>query len=352
MKNKLRIGITVGDLNGVGLEVILKALANPTILDHFIPVIYGSGKVVSYHKNILPDAHFQFQNLRSADRPSYDKINIVNCWPDTINLNLGQSDSSIGKYPIISLKQAVHDYKKGLIDCIVTAPIDKHNMKTAGFEHPGHTEFFGAEFDGDPLMVMATDRLRVSIVTSHIPLSEVAASISKEHITRQLGKFDHSLRTDFGIERPTIAVLGLNPHAGDGGLLGHEDDEVIRPVVIEAKKKGILAMGPFSADGFFASGNYTKYDGILAMYHDQGLIPFKILAEGRGVNVTAGLSVVRTSPDHGTAFNIAGKGEARHHSFLQALFMAKDIVQNRAIHDEMNANVMEKTPKPSEGNNA
>ncbi len=352
MNNKLRIGITVGDLNGVGLEVVLKALKNPAILNHFIPIIYASGKVVSYHKNILPDTHFQFQNLRSAERPSYDKINIVNCWQDSINLNLGQSDSSISKYAIISLKQAVHDHKQGLIDCIVTAPIDKNNMKAAGFEYPGHTEYFGDEYQGDPLMIMATDKLRVSIVTGHIPLAEVAAAISKAAIEKKLHQFGNALVQDFGIQRPTIAVLGLNPHAGDNGVLGHEEEEVIRPVVIEAKKKGILAMGPFSPDGFFASGNYAKYDGVLAMYHDQGLIPFKTLAEGRGVNVTAGLDLVRTSPDHGTAFNIAGNGDARHHSFLQALYMAKDIYENRDLHKSLISNVLEKTPKPSEGNNA
>lgn len=352
MKDKPRIGITVGDLNGVGLEVVLKSLQNPSVLDHFTPIIYGSGKVVSYHKNVIPEANFQFQNLRSAERPAWDKINIVNCWQDTVSLTLGQSDSGVSRYTIISLKQAVHDLKQGLIDCVVTAPIDKNNMKAAGFEYPGHTEFFGDEFDGEPLMVMASERVRVAVVTGHIPVSEVANTIDKKRIMNRLVAFDRSLREDFGIDRPTIAVLGLNPHAGDNGVLGHEDEEVIRPVVIEAKKKGIFAMGPFSADGFFASGSYGKYDGVLAMYHDQGLIPFKILAEGQGVNFTAGLSVVRTSPDHGTAFDVAGKGIARHHSFLKALFMAKDICENRRQHEDMTSNVMEKTPKPSEENNA
>ncbi len=352
MKNKLRIGITIGDLNGVGLEVALKALQNPIILDHFIPIIYGSGKVVSYHKNILEDTNFQFHNLRSADRLSYDKINVVNCWQESINLNIGQSDNSIGKYPIIALNQAVNDHKKGLIDCIVTAPVDKNNLKVAGFEYPGHTEYFGANYDANPLMVMATDQLRVSIVTGHIPLSEVAAEITKDRISERLNKFNTALKEDFGIDRPTIAILGLNPHAGDNGAIGHEENEIIRPAVIEAKKKGIMALGPFSADGFFASGNYSKYDGILAMYHDQGLIPFKTLAQGRGVNVTAGLSLIRTSPDHGTAFDVAGKGIANHQSFLNALFMAKDIYKNRNLNRELTANTIVKTPKPSEGNNA
>ena len=349
MKNKLRIGITIGDLNGIGPEVMLKALNNPIILDHFIPVIYGSGKVVSYHRNILQNAHAQLHNLRSAERLSYDKINVVNCWQDSVNLNLGHSDSSLGKYPMIALAQAVHDHKQGMIDCIVTAPIDKNNMKAAGFEYPGHTEYFGAEYDASPLMVMATDRLRVSIVTGHMPLSEVAAAITKELVGKRLKQFHKALQLDFGIERPNIAVLGLNPHAGDNGVLGHEEGEVIRPAVIQAKKNGIMALGPFSADGFFASGNYSKYDGVLAMYHDQGLIPFKTLAEGRGVNVTSGLSLVRTSPDHGTAFDRAGRGEANHQSFLNALFMAKDIYQSRLLNKELTADVMEKTPKPSEG---
>lgn len=352
MKDKLRIGITVGDLNGVGLEVVLKSLQNPAIFDHFTPIIYGSGKVVSYHKNVLPDVPMQFQNLRSAERPAWDKINVVNCWQETVNLALGQSDSSASRYSIISLNQAVHDVKQGLIDCVVTAPIDKNNMKAAGFKYPGHTEFFGDEFEGDPLMIMAADRIKVAVVTGHIPLSEVANTVSKELIMKRLKAFDKALREDFGIDRPTIAVLGLNPHAGDGSVLGHEEEEVIRPVVIEAKKKGIFAMGPFSADGFFASGNYAKYDGVLAMYHDQGLIPFKVLAEGQGVNFTAGLSVVRTSPDHGTAFDAAGKGIARHHSFLKALFMAKDIFENRNLYSEITSNVMKKTPKLSEDKNA
>ena len=348
MKNKLRIGITTGDLNGIGLEVVLKALANPIILDHFIPVIYSSGKVVSYHKNILENDHFQFDNLRSAERLSLDKINIVNCWPEAINLNLGQSDPSLGKYPIISLAQAVHDHKQGLIDCIVTAPIDKNNVKSAGFEYPGHTEYFGHEYDASPMMVMATDRLRVSIVTGHIPLSAVATTLTKELIENKINQFHNVLRDDFGIERPTIGVLGLNPHAGDNGMLGQEEIDMIRPAVIQAKKNGVMALGPFPADGFFASGNYAKFDGVLAMYHDQGLIPFKTLAEGRGVNVTAGLGLVRTSPDHGTAFDLAGKGIANHQSFLSALFMAKDIYKNRQLNEELNADVMKKKPKPSE----
>lgn len=352
MKNKLRIGITIGDLNGIGVEVALKALQNPIILDHFVPVIYGSGKVVSYHKNIIPSADFRFHNLRSADRLAFDKINVVNCWQESINLNVGQSDSSIAKYPIIALNQAVHDHKKGLIDCIVTAPVDKNNLKAAGFEYPGHTEFFGAQYGSNPLMIMSSGNLRVSVVTGHLPLAEVASSITKERIDNRLAVFNKALQEDFGIERPTIAVLGLNPHAGDNGTLGSEEQDIIRPAVIESKKKGITAMGPFSADGFFASGNYAKYDGILVMYHDQGLIPFKTLARGRGVNVTSGLELVRTSPDHGTAFDLAGKGTANHESFLNALFTAKDIFNNRSLNRELTANVMEKTPKPSEGNNA
>lgn len=348
MKNKIRIGITVGDMNGIGLEVALKALMNPMILHHITPVIYASGKVVSYHKNVLPNADFHFHNLRSADHLHHDKINVVNCWQETVNLNLGQSDNSISKYPIISLNQAVHDHKKGLIDCIVTCPIDKFNMKAAGFEFPGHTEFFGAEYSAEPLMIMATDTLKVSLVTAHIPISEVAAQITTSRIESRLQLFNKALMEDFGISRPTIAVLGLNPHAGDNGALGHEDSEVIRPAVIQAKKNGIVAMGPFSADGFFASGNYTKYDGVLAMYHDQGLIPFKTLARGQGVNVTAGLELIRTSPDHGTAFDLAGQGVANHQSFLHALYMAKDIHESRLLNKEMTSNVMEKTPKPSE----
>jgi 4-hydroxythreonine-4-phosphate dehydrogenase len=348
MSENIKVGITIGDINGVGLEVCLKTLSSSMILNHITPVIYGSGKVVSYHKNILPETEFQFQNLRNAQRLNSSKINIVNCWQDNININLGTPDASIAKYSITSLDQAVRDHMEGYIDCIVTAPIDKHNMAEAGFKYPGHTEYFGDRYDSTPLMIMVQDGLRVATVTSHIPLGDVAGLVTKDTISAKLMQFNTSLRRDFGIEKPVIAVLGLNPHAGDRGTLGTTEDEHIRPAIIEAKKNGHIVMGPFAADGFFASGNYKKFDGVLSMYHDQGLIPFKILTEGNGINFTSGLPLVRTSPDHGTAFDIAGQGVADHHSFLNSVFAAKDIMANRKMYDEGEQNKLVKTPKPSE----
>lgn len=336
--SKIKVGITIGDMNGIGLEVIIKALVNPLMLNQCTPIIYGSSKVVSYHKNVTGVEAFQFQNLKSAQRPYMDKINVVNCWQDDVNIALGKMSSEGGKFAKISLEQAINDLENGFIDVLVTAPIHKKAMSQAGFDFPGHTDYLTEKFGNESLMFMVNDDMRVGLVTDHVPIKEVASTITKELIHKKLRIMNESLIKDFGIERPTIAVFGLNPHAGDDGVIGEEDENIIRPALVEAKKKGILCFGPFSADGFFGSSQFKKFDGILAMYHDQGLIPFKALSFGNGVNFTAGLNKVRTSPDHGTGFDIAGENKANHHSMQRAIYAACDIFKSRRDHVEMNAN--------------
>jgi len=344
--DKLKIGISIGDINGVGLEVILKTLDHERIPEICTPVVYGSSKVVSYHKNIV-GTDFHFHNTRGADELWDNKINIVNCWQENVNITLGKPTDLGGKYAYMSLEYATLDLKNGLIDALVTAPINKHAMKLADFPFPGHTEYLTRELEAEEsLMFMINDGLRIGLVTNHVPVGEVAEVISRELIVRKLQIMYDSLRIDFGIERPTIAVLGLNPHAGDRGVIGDEEERLIRPVIAELKEKGQLVMGPYAADGFFGSGQYKKFDGIMAMYHDQGLIPFKVLSFGDGVNFTAGLAGVRTSPDHGTAFDIAGKNQADPASFRKALFTALDIARNRKLNAEMHANVLIKKEKP------
>ncbi len=337
------IGITIGDLNGIGLEVILKALSHPKILQLCTPAIYGSSKVVSYHKNVAELDELFFQSQRSAERLARDKVNVVNCWSDSVNITLGKATEQGGKYARLSLDAAVKDLKLGLIDALITAPVHKKSMQMAGFEHVGHTEYLAKEFNAsDHLMLMASDALKVGVVTGHIPLREVPTTLTKDLILKKLGILNESLKIDFGFERPNIAVLGMNPHAGEEGMLGNEEDKVIRPAVIESKKKGINAFGPYPADGFFGSGQFNKFDAVLAMYHDQGLIPFKALTFGSGVNFTAGLPIIRTSPDHGTAFSIAGKNVADSSSFLHAIFMAIDIYRNRTEYLELKKNAVKK----------
>lgn len=343
-KNKPVIGISIGDINGVGLEVILKALNHKRIIHICTPVVYGSSKVVSYHKNIVQLDELTFYGQRSAERLSYDKVNVVNCWNDNVNITLGKPTEAGGKYAQMSLEAATRDLKAGLIDALVTAPIHKKSMQMAGFQHVGHTEYLSKEFNAkDSLMLLANDSLRVGLVTAHIPLRQVADAITKEAILKKLRILNHTLKVDFGLERPSVAVLGLNPHAGEEGMLGDEEEKIIRPAVVEAKKeKGMMVFGPFPADGFFGSGQFNKYDGILAMYHDQGLIPFKALTFGSGVNFTAGLSCIRTSPDHGTAFDLAGKNSADPSSFMHAMFMAIDIYRNRKEYHELKENAVKK----------
>lgn len=350
--DKIKLGISIGDINGIGLEVIIKALSAQHLIEICTPVIYGSSKVISYHKNIV-DADFNFHSIRSVDQLLEDKINIVNCWQENVNITLGKASQEGGEYALRSLDAATKDLKEGLIDALVTAPINKEAMKMADFKFTGHTEFLTYMLDGkENLMFMVNDDLRVGLVTNHIPIEQVAHQINKELIIRKLKIMHESLRVDFGIDRPTIAVLGLNPHASDNGVIGEEEEQKIRPAIVECKKKGMMIVGPFPADGFFGSGQYRKYDAILAMYHDQGLIPFKLLSFGAGINFTAGLGKVRTSPDHGTGFDIAGKNEADPSSFRRALFLALDIVRNRNDYAEMHANVLVKREQPQEEENA
>jgi 4-hydroxythreonine-4-phosphate dehydrogenase len=342
---KLKIGISIGDINGIGLEVILKNMANPELSKCATFVIYGSSKVVSYHKNIV-EVDFHFHQAPNIDRIHRDKVNVINCWSDSVNISLGKATEEGGQYAFKSLEAATNDLRHGLIDALITAPINKQAMKMAGFPFPGHTEYITKTLEAeDSLMFMVHEDIKVGLVTNHLPLGEVQATIDKRLLIRKIRMMEQSLRIDFGIERPTIAVLGLNPHASDEGTIGTEEVDFIRPAIVELKKKGMMVMGPYAADGFFGSGQYKKFDGILAMYHDQGLIPFKVLSFGRGVNFTAGLNGVRTSPDHGTAYELAGENMADPSSFRQALFMAMDIARNRKEHYEAHANPLSKPNK-------
>lgn len=346
--DKIKVGISVGDINGVGLEVILKSLVQ-NITDFCTPVIYCSSKIVAYHKNIVGAESFQFSSSPSAHNARHGKINVVNCWQDDVNISLGKLTEIGGKYARISLEQATNDLQEGLIDALVTAPINKKAMQMAGFKYPGHTEFLADRFQvKNSLMLMVSDSLRIGLVTNHLPIKDVAAAITKEQVAIKINLLNETLKRDFGLEKPTIAVLGLNPHAGDEGAIGSEEEEIIRPAVVEAKKKGVMALGPFPADGFFGSGQHRKYDGILAMYHDQGLVAFKSLTFGNGVNFTAGLPHVRTSPDHGTGYDIAGTNSADHSSFLRALYLSLDITRCRWEYDRAHKDKVTKSVKTSE----
>ncbi|SHH59979.1 4-hydroxythreonine-4-phosphate dehydrogenase [Chryseolinea serpens] len=326
---KPRIGITLGDLNGIGPEVVIKALADNRLLAMITPVIYGSAKVISFYKKQLNIEEFNYTQVRNKGQYAPKSINVVNCWEDNLEISPGKASKESGKAAFIALKQACEELKEGLIDALVTAPIDKHSIHSDDFPFKGHTEYLTQFFGGESLMFMVSDTLRVGLVTEHIPVREIAAAVTKEKIEAKLKVMDHSLRNDFGINKPRIAVLGLNPHAGDGGLIGQEDDQLIKPVVADQKNKGKLVYGPFASDGFFATGSHMKYDAVLAMYHDQGLLPFKTLAFEEGVNFTAGLPIVRTSPDHGTAYNLAGKNQANESSMREAVYRAADIFKSR-----------------------
>jgi 4-hydroxythreonine-4-phosphate dehydrogenase len=328
--HKPRIGISIGDLNGVGPEVIIKALADHRLYSLLTPVIYGNAKVISFYKKQLNIEEFNYTQVRNKGQYAPKTINIVNCWEDAYDIIPGKATRESGKFSFLALKQACEDLREGHLDALVTAPIDKHSIHSDEFPFKGHTEYLTQFFGvSDSLMFMISDELRVGLVTDHIPVKDVAAAITKERIEIKLKIMEQSLKVDFGINKPKIAILGLNPHAGDGGLIGSEDDQIIKPVVNDCRNRGKLVYGPFSADGFFASGNHKKYDGILAMYHDQGLVAFKTIAFEEGVNFTAGLPVVRTSPDHGTAYPIAGKNQANESSFREALYKAAEIFKLR-----------------------
>jgi 4-hydroxythreonine-4-phosphate dehydrogenase len=335
-KHKPTIGITLGDFNGIGPEVILKTLIDHEITHIFTPVIYGSIKMLNKYRKLfhMPEDH-QFLHIKDIDHVAHKKVNVINCWEEDFEIEPGQVTSQAGTCAWLSLKSCVEDLKKGKLDAVVTAPINKHNIQKDSFKFIGHTEYFQQEFDGkDVLMFMVSDDLKIAVVSMHVPLTDVINDITKEKISSKLDLMINSLKKDFGISRPKIAVLGLNPHAGDNGAIGKEENNIIKPLIQEYKEKGQIVMGPFPADGFFASDQYSKFDAILAMYHDQGLIPFKMVAFESGVNFTAGLTAVRTSPDHGTAYDIAGQGIADESSFRQAIFQACDVLKNRQLAAE------------------
>ena len=342
MAKKLTVGITQGDGNGIGYEVIIKALADERMLDLFTPVIYGSSKIFGFYKKQIHNIDQINTNVISSAKDVHHKrVNIVNCLPDNVFVEPGQSTAESAKSAMTSLHRAVEDIKKGYIDVLVTAPINKRAMVGEGFGYTGHTEYLEKEFGVDEVaMIMVSERLKVGVVTGHIQLKDVPSGISQEKILSKLRLMRSSLQRDFGIDEPKIAVLGLNPHCGDGGLLGDEEQQIILPAVKAANEEGILAFGPYSSDGFFGLGNYSRYDAVLAMYHDQGLTPFKALAFEDGVNYTAGLPIVRTSPDHGTAYEMAGRDIADPRSMISSIYTAIDIYNRRAEYDDLMAGRM------------
>ena len=342
MSRKLIVGITQGDGNGIGYEVIIKALADERMLEFCTPVIYGSSKILGFYRKHIHDIeNFNTHVISSAKDVHPKRINIVNCLPENVFVVPGQSTPESAKSAMTSLSRAVEDVKAGYIDVLVTAPINKRAMSSEGFGYTGHTEYLEKEFGVDEVaMIMVCDRLKVGVVTGHISLKDVPAQITTEKILKKLRLMKASLQRDFGVDAPKIAVLGLNPHCGDGGLLGDEEQQIILPAIKAANEEGIMAFGPYSSDGFFGLGNYAKFDAVLAMYHDQGLTPFKALAFEDGVNYTAGLPIVRTSPDHGTAYEMAGRDMADPRSMKAAIYAAIDIFNNRADYDGLMENRM------------
>jgi 4-hydroxythreonine-4-phosphate dehydrogenase len=345
MSNDLQrpvIGFSCGDLNGIGIELIIKTLADNRILDICTPVVFASNKSINFYRKSLADINLNYASSKDASRINPKQINIVNCWEEEVAITPGELNETGGKYAIISLRAAAQALKDGQIQGLVTAPIHKKNVQSDDFRYSGHTpflrDFFGAN---DVAMLMTAPNMRVGLVTEHVPVAELGKHITKEAIISKLKIIHNSLQKDFGIDKPKIAVLGMNPHSGDEGLIGNEEESVIKPVIKEGKQH-IMVFGPYSADAFFARGQHEKFDAVLAMYHDQGLIPFKSLAIGEGVNYTAGLPVVRTSPDHGTAFDIAGKGKADHTSFLEATYTCIDIIRQRMGYADARQNPLKK----------
>ena len=344
------VGISIGDLNGIGSEVILKTFEDSRMLEMCTPVIFGNVKIMSFIKKML-NSEANFHGIDRLDQMVLGKINVLNVWRDVVDINFGQNDENIGKYAIKSFVAATNALKEGTIDVLVTAPINKYNIQSEDFKFPGHTDYLDQELDGNALMFMVHDHLRVGLLTDHIPVNDVAKQLTEALIFKKIETIKLSLTQDFSINKPKIAVLGLNPHAGDGGVIGKEDDQITKPAIKKLFEKGTLVFGPFPADGFFGSNQYEKYDAVIATYHDQGLIPFKTLSFGKGVNFTAGLSKIRTSPDHGTAYDIAGKGIADHNSFKEAVYLAIDIYHSRNIYAEISRDPMKTKEKPEERNN-
>ncbi|ADY53838.1 4-hydroxythreonine-4-phosphate dehydrogenase [Pseudopedobacter saltans DSM 12145] len=339
MSRNLKVGISIGDINGIGLEVIIKTLSDSEIYKYCTPIVYGHTKVASFHRKAAGINEFVFQVINDAESAQAGKPNMINCWEEDVKIDLGVSNETGGKYALLSLQRATDDLVSRKIDALITAPINKHNIQSEDFKFPGHTEYIQERANGkDSLMFLISEDLKVGVVTGHVPVKDIVKGVTKEAIVSKLKLMNESLKKDFWVEKPKIAVLGLNPHAGDNGLLGSEELEIISPAIEEAFNEGILAFGPFPADGFFGNQSYAKFDAILAMYHDQGLIPFKAASFNRGINFTAGLDVVRTSPDHGTGYDIAGKNMASPTSFREALFLALHIVRQRREQEELMSN--------------
>lgn len=343
IENKVIVGISQGDLNGVGLEVILKTLMEPGLSEICVPVLFSSQKTVSYWRKTLNLEEFNFNPIREFEQLQAKKPNVFICYEEEVNIEIGKPSATSGKYAKLALEAATKALLGGNIDVLVTAPIHKHNMQEAGFEYPGHTEYLGDKLGGTPLMVLCSDNLRVAVVTGHVPLKNISQQITTEKVLSKINQLHTSLQKDFGIRKPKIAVLGLNPHAGENGMLGDEEKNVIIPAIKKAQEN-MLVYGPYSADGFFGNHIQSQFDGVLAMYHDQGLIPFKTLAFNSGVNYTAGLNYIRTSPDHGTAYEIAGKNMADESSFKEAVYMAIDIYRKRNLMEEISQNPLAFTP--------
>lgn len=351
------IAITAGDINGVSYEIILKTIFHPHVLEVCTPVLYGNVAIAKQHAQLLDEEYRTPQGviINDARKVQEGKVNVITCYPDDTPLAIGKSTAEAGKAALASLKRACADLQQGFVHALVTAPINKANIQCEEFKFSGHTEYLthlfrpsgrNAEEASISLMMMVSDALKVALVCNHVPVSEVAANITQERIISKLTILNNALKNDFTIRQPRIAVLSLNPHAGDGGLIGEEERDIIIPAIVEANKQGIMAFGPYSSDGFFGSGHFAHFDAILAMYHDQGLIPFKSM-DMNGVNFTAGLSIVRTSPDHGVAYDLAGKNQASPQSFSNALYMAIEVLKQRAMNKEINANPLP-VPEPNE----
>lgn len=331
------VGISIGDLNGIGSEVVMKTLEDNRMLELCTPVIFANVKIMTFLKKTY-NLTLNFHGIDNLNQLVIGKINVLNVWKESVNIQFGVNDNVVGEFAIKSFIAATKALKDNLIDVLVTAPINKYNIQSEDFKFPGHTDYLANQFNEKALMFMVNNNLRVGLFTDHVPVNEVANSLTEELIISKVNAINQSLKQDFGISKPKIAVLGLNPHCGDNGVIGKEDDQVLKPALLKIFEKGTLVFGPFSADSFFGSKQYMQYDAILATYHDQGLIPFKTLSFGNGVNFTAGISKVRTSPDHGTAFDIAGKGIANEESFREALYQAIDIYNNRIMYGELTNN--------------
>jgi len=346
---KVIVGISQGDINGIGLEVIIKTFLDPQMLDICTPVVFGSNKTASFHRKALNIEDFSFNQIRDVSEINHKRANIINVYDEDVNIELGKQTSIGGQYALKSLEAAAYALAQGKVDVLVTAPINKENIQSPDFNFPGHTEYLDEKFgDGNSLMFLVSDTLRVAVVTGHIPVTQVAQALSPEKILKKLHVLNKSLIEDFEVRKPKIAVLGLNPHAGDNGVIGDEEKNIIIPAINKAKEEGLLVYGPYPADGFFGNSTYKNFDAVLAMYHDQGLIPFKTIAFNSGVNFTAGLPIVRTSPDHGTAYDIAGKNIASEESFRRAIYTAIDIYKIRKQYREFSANPLKLSPQKRE----